>query len=84
MGIGLTLDKQYHGRSLSAKFKVGVAGCEYACNAPLFKGVGLTGFPEGWKVTAGGNCGAKQRMGDLMAENLTDADAMDMIHRIFH
>jgi NAD(P)H-nitrite reductase large subunit len=83
MGIGMALDKQYHGRPLSAKFKMGVAGCEYACNAPVFKEIGLTGFPEGWKITAGGTCGAKPRMGNLMAENLTDADAMEIVERIF-
>ena len=84
MGVGMALDKEYHGRFLSAKFKMGVAGCEYACNAPVFKEIGLTGFPEGWKVTAGGTCGAKPRMGDLMGENLTDGDAMEMAGRIFH
>ena len=83
MGVGMALDKKYHGRFLSAKFKIGVAGCEYACNAPVFKEIGLTGFPEGWKVTAGGTCGAKPRMGDLLAENLNDADAMEMAKRVF-
>lgn len=84
MGMGMVLDKKYHGRFLTAKFKIGVAGCEYACNAPLFKEVGLTGFPDGWKVTAGGTCGAKPRMGDIMGENLNDADAMEMVERVFH
>lgn len=83
MGVGMALDKKYHGRCLSAKFKMGVAGCEYACNAPVFKEIGLTGFPEGWKVTAGGTCGAKPRLGDVMAEKLTDDDATEMVHRIF-
>jgi NAD(P)H-nitrite reductase large subunit len=83
MGVGMQLDRLYHGRPLSAKFKIGVSGCEYACNAPLFKEVGLTGFPNGWRVTAGGTCGAKPRMGDLMAENLTDADALEIADRIF-
>jgi NAD(P)H-nitrite reductase large subunit len=83
MGLGLRLDKKYHGRMLSAKFKIGVAGCEYACNAPLFKEIGLTGQPEGWQINAGGTCGAKPRMGDLMAENLNDAEAEELVERIF-
>ena len=83
MGVGMELDKQYHGRPLSAKFKIGVSGCEYACNAPVFKEVGLTGLPEGWKVTVGGTCGAKPRMGDIVAENLNDTGAMEMADRIF-
>jgi NAD(P)H-nitrite reductase large subunit len=83
MGIGMQLDHRYHGSPLSAKFKMGVAGCEYACNAPGFKEIGLTGFPGGWRVTAGGTCGAKPRMGDLMAESLNDTDAVEMVDRIF-
>jgi len=83
MGVGMQMDRLYHGRPLSAKFKIGVAGCEYACNAPIFKDIGLTGFPDGWRINAGGTCGAKPRMGDLMAENLTDADAEELVDRIF-
>ncbi len=82
MGVGMTLDQRYHGRLLSAKFKIGVAGCEYACNAPVFKEVGLRGMPGGWTVTAGGTCGARPRMGDVLAENLSDADAVAMADRV--
>lgn len=82
MGVGLELDKRHHGRLLSSKFKIGVAGCEYACNAPLFKEVGLTGWPDGWKVTAGGTCGAKPRLGDLLAEGLNDQAAIELADRI--
>lgn len=82
MGVGMQLDRLYHGRHLSAKFKMAVAGCEYACNAPLFKEIGLTGFPEGWRVNVGGTCGAKPRMGDLIATDLTDGDAMELVDRI--
>jgi len=82
MGIGKEMDGRYHGLPLSAKFKIGVAGCEYACNAPIFKEIGLTGFPDGWRVTAGGTCGAMPRQGDLIAENLDDSDALALADRI--
>ena len=80
--VGRQLDKSHHGRALSAKFKIGVSGCEYACNAPMFKEVGLTGFPEGWRVSIGGTCGALPRLGDVIAEGLTDGEAIDMTDRI--
>ncbi len=76
MGVGAELDRRHHGRRLSAKFKIGVAGCEYACNAPRFKEVGLLGLPEGWQVSIGGTCGAKPRFGDIVAEKLDDAQAI--------
>lgn len=82
MGVGAELDRRYHGRPLSAKFKMGVAGCEYACNAPLFKEVGLTGFPEGWRISVGGTCGAKPRFGDVVAERLNNEEAIEMADRI--
>jgi len=82
MKVGSALDQKHHGRPLSAKFKIGVAGCEYSCNAPLFKEVGLRGLPEGWQVSIGGTCGAKPRMGDIIAEGLTDDEAIDMTDRV--
>jgi NAD(P)H-nitrite reductase large subunit len=75
MGVGMELDRSHHGRMLSAKFKIGVAGCEYACNAPLFKEVGLVGLPDGWQVSIGGTCGAKPRFGDIVAQGLNDEQA---------
>lgn len=82
MAVGLKLDKRHHGRPLSAKFKVGVAGCEYACNAPMFKEIGLIGFPDGWRVSVGGTCGAKPRLGNVIAEKLSDKEAIEMTGRV--
>ena len=76
MGVGGELDRRHHGRMLSAKFKIGVAGCEYACNAPRFKEVGLLGLPDGWQISIGGTCGAKPRLGDIIAEGLDDTQAL--------
>lgn len=84
MGVGIELDKRHHGCCLSAKFKIGVAGCEYACNAPLFKELGLLGLPDGWQVFVGGNCGARPRMADLIAEKLTAEEAIDLADRVIN
>ena len=82
MGMGMKLDKLYHGYPLPAKFKIGVAGCEYSCAAPLTKEIGLKGTAEGWTLTVGGNCGAKPRFGDVIAEGLGAGPALDLIARI--
>ena len=82
MGLGLRLDKLYHGYFLPAKFKMGVAGCEYGCAAPLVKEIGLRGTPEGWALTAGGTCGAKPRFGDLIADGLNDSEAEATVGRV--
>lgn len=82
MGLGMKLDKLYHGYQLPAKFKIGVAGCEYSCAAPAVKEIGLKGTPEGWTLTAGGSAGAKPRFGDVIAEGLNDEAALDLVGRI--
>jgi NAD(P)H-nitrite reductase large subunit len=84
MGLGMKLDKLYHGYQLPAKFKIGVAGCEYSCAAPAVKEIGLKGTPEGWTLTAGGSAGAKPRFGDVIAEGLNDEAAIDLVGRIIH
>ena len=82
MGVGMRLDALYHGYRLPAKFKIGVAGCEYGCAAPSVKEIGLRGLPAGWALTVGGTAGAKPRFGDLIAEGLTDNDAEELVERI--
>lgn len=84
MGVGQALDKLYHGYPLPAKFKIGVAGCEYSCAAPSVKEIGLKGTPEGWTLTAGGTAGAKPRFGDVIAEGLSDEAAIELVGRIIH
>jgi NAD(P)H-nitrite reductase large subunit len=82
MGLGMELDRSHHGRMLSAKFKIGVAGCEYACNAPLFKEVGILGLPDGWQVSIGGTCGAKPRFGDIIAQGLNSEQAKELTEKV--
>jgi NAD(P)H-nitrite reductase large subunit len=84
MGLGMTLDRLYHGYPLPAKFKMGVAGCEYSCAAPLVKEIGIKGTADGWILTAGGNCGAKPRFGDVIAEGLNDREAENFVAKIIH
>ena len=82
MALGAELDRRYHGRPLSAKFKMAVAGCENSCNAPAFKEIGLTGRCEGWDLTVGGTCGAKPRIGDVIAQDLSTDAALEMAGRV--
>jgi NAD(P)H-nitrite reductase large subunit len=82
MALGAELDRRYHGRPLSAKFKMAVAGCENACNAPAFKEIGFTASSAGWDLAVGGTCGAKPRVGDVLAEDLTSEQALEMAGRV--
>lgn len=81
LGLGLKLEDFYTGIALPAKVKIGVSGCPFCCSESLMRDVGLIGKNSGWTVSFGGNAGARPRIGDVLAEKLTEEDAMELVHR---
>jgi len=84
VGVGLKLDEIYHGMQLPWKFKIGVSGCANSCAESAVKDIGLIGTSKGWKLLAGGCAGAKARIGQILAENLSDEEVLSLIDRIVH
>ncbi len=82
LGLGQKLDEKYHGVELPGKLKIGVSGCPNQCAETPIKDVGLVGKKDGWTVTAGGSAGRKPRLADVVAEGLSDDDALALIDRI--
>lgn len=82
LGLGLKLDKKYHGLELPAKFKLGVSGCPNQCAETCIKDIGLVGMPKGWRVLVGGNGGAKARLARELAKNLSTEQALKLIDKI--
>jgi len=83
VGVGLHLDEKYHGMPLPFKFKIGVSGCPNNCSESCIKDLGLVGAAKGWRVLAGGfGSGLKPRLADLIATDLTDAEALDLAARL--
>jgi NAD(P)H-nitrite reductase large subunit len=76
LGIGLKLDALYHGRALPGKFKMAVSGCKLSCAESWVRDIGLIGEKGGWTLTAGGNVGAKPRIGQIAAEGLNDEQVL--------
>lgn len=84
VGVGLKLDEIYHGMELPWKFKMAVAGCLNSCSEPAIRDVGLIGTPKGWRLLVGG-CGAgKPRIGQLLADNLSDEEALALVDKVVH
>ncbi len=79
LGIGMKLDGIYHGMELPGKLKMGVSGCPNQCAETGFKDVGLVGTARGWKLVAGGAGGARPRIADLVAKDLSDDEALDLV-----
>ena len=66
---------------LPAKVKVSVAGCKMCCTAPFIRDIGLIAERKGWKLIFGGNGGSRPRIGDVIAEGLSDEQAIELILR---
>jgi NAD(P)H-nitrite reductase large subunit len=64
------------------KFKMGVSGCANSCAEPAVKDIGLIGTSKGWRVLVGGSSGVKPRLGQMLAENLSDEEVLLLIDRI--
>jgi NAD(P)H-nitrite reductase large subunit len=82
VGIGLKLDGKYHGMELPFKLKMGVSGCMNSCSESVIKDIGLMGTSKGFRLYAGGSSGLSPRLGDLIAEELSEDEALDLIDRI--
>jgi len=82
--VGLKLDEKYHGLELPAKFKIGVSGCPNQCAETCIKDVGLVGMPKGWKVLVGGNGGAKPRLSQELAKDLSIEQALELVDKIIN
>ena len=84
VGVGLKLDELYHGMQLPWKFKIGVSGCANSCAEPVVKDIGLIGTSKGWRLLVGGSSGVKPRLGQMLAENLSDEEVLSLIDRIIN
>jgi NAD(P)H-nitrite reductase large subunit len=82
LGIGMALDKKYHGYQLPGKFKMAVSGCHLSCSESWVRDIGLIGFAEGWTLTIGGNVGMTPRIGKELKTGLNDDQVMGAVEKV--
>ena len=82
VGVGMKLDELYHGYSLPSKFKIGVSGCPNCCADSWVRDIGLIGTKKGWKMVVGGNSGSRPRIAQVLADGLSDDEALDLVKRV--
>lgn len=82
VGMGMKLDEMYHGYNLPAKFKIGVSGCPNCCADSWVRDIGLIGTKKGWKMVVGGNSGSRPRIAQILAEGLSDDEAVELVKKI--
>ena len=83
IGLGTRLERVYVGRELPAKAKIGVSGCGFNCGETYVRDLGAFGKRAGWTVVFVGNSGAKPRIGDVIAKDLSDDEVVALADRCF-
>jgi NAD(P)H-nitrite reductase large subunit len=81
LGLGLELEKMYEGMELPAKVKFGVSGCPFCCGESFVRDIGVLGKKSGWTLIMGGNSGGRPRIGDVVAEDLTKEQVLELVKR---
>ncbi len=77
--LGCKLDSTIMGMTLPAKTKFGLSGCGMNCCESSIRDVGLFGKKKGWTLIFGGNGGGRPRIGDVIAQDLSDDQAVELI-----
>jgi NAD(P)H-nitrite reductase large subunit len=67
---------------ITAKVKIGIAGCYNSCVEPAIKDIGLIGLPKGWIVMVGGAGGKDPMLGEVIARNQSDDQVLEMMESI--
>lgn len=80
LGLGIRLEGLLDGQNLPAKLKIGISGCQFCCGESLVRDIGLIGKKNGWTVAFGGHSGNRPRIADIVAEDLSDDQAIDIIN----
>lgn len=83
IGTGMKLSKKYQWMEMPCRTKIGVAGCRNACGSVYSKDVGIIADKTGFIVTAGGSGGYNPRMADIVAEDISEQQALNLIDNIF-
>jgi len=82
LAMAQQLDELLSHMNIPAKTKVGVSGCPLNCGEGFVRDIGLYGKKDtGWTVIIGGNSGLNARIGDVLAQDLSDEAALDLIKR---
>lgn len=82
LGLGLKIDEKFLGMELPSKFKFGISGCPNNCAEGWVKDFGAFGRPKGFTVVVGGNVGAKPRLAQVLAEDLSADEVIALAEKV--
>jgi NAD(P)H-nitrite reductase large subunit len=83
LGFGIRIENLLAGKELPAKLKIGVSGCQFCCAENFVRDIGVVGKKNGWTISFGGHSGNRPRIGDILATDLSDDEAILLINNSF-
>lgn len=83
LGLGLEIEKMFHGQDLPAKVKIGVSGCPLCCGESYVRDIGVLGKRGGWSLIVGGSSARRPRVGDMLKDDLSQAEVLEAIGKFF-
>lgn len=81
LGLGMEIEKFFSGMDLPAKVKIGVSGCPFCCGESFVRDIGILGKKKGWTFIVGGSSARRPRIGDVLVEDLSKEEVIDLTKR---
>ena len=81
LALGRRLEQLSFSEPLPGKIKIGVSGCRMSCTEPYVRDVGIFATKKGWTLVFGGNGGGNPRLGEIVAEGLSDDQVVELVER---
>jgi NAD(P)H-nitrite reductase large subunit len=83
LGLATKIEKMYVGKQdfIPAKTKFGISGCMLNCAESYLRDFGAFATPKGWSIVVGGNSGGRPRIGNVIAEKLTEDQALEVLQK---
>ena len=83
LGLAAKIEKLYVGKEnfIPAKTKFGISGCMLNCAESYVRDFGAFCTPKGWTIVVGGNSGGRPRIGDVIAKDLTEDQAIELFSK---
>lgn len=83
LGLAMKIEQMFVGKedTVPAKTKFGISGCTLNCAESYLRDFGAFATPKGWTVVVGGNSGGRPRIGNVIAERLTEEEVLSLLQR---
>jgi len=83
LGLGAKIERMFVGKedTVPAKTKFGISGCKLNCAESFLRDFGAFAAPDGWTVVVGGNSGGRPRIGNVVAEKVSDENVFRLIEK---